>query len=153
MKSIINYSVLVGLMFLHPCLLPDLSSRVRTSEMGQLTLLETGVHGSDRCPNSQTSGSQSKKRVDYIKSVPQKLLLVTSNPPLDSIVQALHLASCRIQLFRQYGIILDVEPNQQHWWESVRELQDAGGSHEGGKIGDLRDCGGNHPGEGPVGRH
>lgn len=131
MKSIINYSVLVGLMFLHPCLLPDLSSRVRTSEMGQLTLLETGVHGSDRSPNSQTSGRQSKKRVDYIKSVPHKLLLVTSNPSLDSAVYALHLAGCRIDLIRQYRIILDVEPNQQHWWERVRKLQDAGGSHEG----------------------
>ena len=94
------------------------------------------------------------QKEDSVPEVPEKLLLVSSNPSLNAVVLALDNSSGWVKcLVWKNGITLGFEADHQDWWEGVRELQDTQGSDECREQGDLRNSGGDDEGENPIDWH
>jgi len=97
------------------------------------------VHGVNCGINAHDGRDTGAQKEDSVPEVPEKLLLVSSNPSLNAVVLALDSSSGWFKcLVWKNGITLGFEADHQDWWEGVRELQDTQGSDEGREQGDLR---------------
>ena len=123
------------------------------SERCQFGALEGLVHANDRGPNTETSCGQGSNTVEDVESIERKLLLVASNPSLDSTVNPSGLSALDVErFFGEHGVFLDIVSDQKHRGECVGKLQDAGSTDERGQITDLGNCRRDNPSEGPVDR-
>lgn len=104
-----------------------------------------------KAQDGRDTGAQKE---DSVPEVPEKLLLVSSNPSLNAVVLALDSSSGGVKCFVwKNRVTLGFEADHQDWWEGVRELQDTQGSDECRKQGDLRNSGGDDEGENPIDWH
>jgi hypothetical protein len=109
------------------------------------------MHASSRCIETQSSSCQRSKAVQDVEGIDCELLLVASHPSLPTTVHPSRDSSPGIEFFlRQHSVLLTVVANQEHRWESVGELKDAGSADERGEIGNLGNGSCDDPCENPI---
>lgn len=109
------------------------TSRVLTRKRRKTRRRKVRMHSRNRSPNAQAGSCQRRKRVHHIKGIPKELLFVSPHPPLDTAVYAARLPRLRVEFFfGEHCVFLHVVADEEHWWEGVGELEDAGGADERG---------------------